>query len=341
MSETKLLTREEFKQKVFERDNYKCVVCKDNAVDAHHLMERKLFLDGGYYLDNGVSLCEKCHLFAEKTIFDVEFLRSKAGIENIVLPYHLEKDQKYDKWGNPIITTGQRLRGELFYDENVQKMLIESGKINLVTKYVKYPKTYHLPWSESLSKDDKMLPSIDQFIGKRVIVTEKMDGENTSMYNDYLHARSVDGSNHETRNWVKQFRSKICYDIPDGWRICGENLYAKHSIGYNNLKSYFYGFSVWNDMNICLSWDETIEYFKLLNITPVNILYDEIFNEEKIKNIYNYKNYNIMEGYVMRVADSFKYSEFRNLVGKYVRKNHLQTSKHWLYGQKIEKNTLR
>src|SRR5271163_4187653 len=52
----KLLTREEFKQKVFQRDNNLCIVCQAPAVDAHHLIERKLFADSGYYLDNGVSV---------------------------------------------------------------------------------------------------------------------------------------------------------------------------------------------------------------------------------------------------------------------------------------------
>lgn len=52
-----LLTREDFKKIVFERDKHKCVVCGQPAVDAHHIIDRALWTDGGYYLDNGVSLC--------------------------------------------------------------------------------------------------------------------------------------------------------------------------------------------------------------------------------------------------------------------------------------------
>lgn len=37
------LTREEFKQQVFERDEHCCVVCGKPAVDAHHILERRLF----------------------------------------------------------------------------------------------------------------------------------------------------------------------------------------------------------------------------------------------------------------------------------------------------------
>lgn len=52
-----LLTRDDFREFVFKRDNHKCVVCGEPAVDAHHILERRLFHDSGYYLDNGASLC--------------------------------------------------------------------------------------------------------------------------------------------------------------------------------------------------------------------------------------------------------------------------------------------
>lgn len=63
-----LLTREEFKKLVFARTNGKCCVlgCSCEAVDAHHIMDRKLWKDGGYYLSNGAALCSKHHLDAEQ-----------------------------------------------------------------------------------------------------------------------------------------------------------------------------------------------------------------------------------------------------------------------------------
>jgi len=65
-----LLTREEFRKQVFERTNGKCCVpgCNCDAVDAHHIMDRKLWNNGGYYLSNGAALCEKHHWDAEKGI---------------------------------------------------------------------------------------------------------------------------------------------------------------------------------------------------------------------------------------------------------------------------------
>jgi hypothetical protein len=62
-------------------------------------------------------------------------------------------------------------------------------------KLTKYPRTFHLPFSLAVSSDDKLLQSLDSFVGNRVIVTEKMDGENTSLYSDgTTHARSIDRS---------------------------------------------------------------------------------------------------------------------------------------------------
>ena len=63
----KLLDRDTFREAVFKRDGYLCVLCKAPAQDAHHIIERRLWPDSGYYLENGVSLCGPCHLKAEMT----------------------------------------------------------------------------------------------------------------------------------------------------------------------------------------------------------------------------------------------------------------------------------
>ena len=334
-----LLTRDNFRNSIFKRDKYNCVVCGAQALDAHHIMERRLFNDGGYYIDNGSSLCEAHHIEAEKTIISTESLRSLSGIKRVVLPEHLYDDQIYDKWGNIILPNGQRLKGELFYDESVQKILSEV--LYLFTHYVKYPRTYHLPWSLGMHNDDRMHNSTEQWKDKRVIITIKIDGENTTLYNDHIHARSLDSRNHPSRNWVKNFWSSFAHEIPEGWRICGENLYAKHSIGYDNLKSYFMGFSIWNDKNICLDWNETLDWFSLLGIIPVEVIYEGEYNEEKIKYIHKNMNFDIYEGYVLRVQDRFSYGDFNKYVGKFVRPEHIKTTKHWMNGQELIKNTLK
>lgn len=339
-AERPLLTRQAFRAAVLERDVGRCVLCGTPGVDAHHLIERRLFTGdgetGGYFLDNGVTVCADCHLKCEATDVSVEEVRRAAGITKCVLPQHLYSDQVYDKWGNIVLPNNTRLKGELFYDESVQKII--AGHLGEFTHYVKFPRTWHLPWSPGMHDDDRMLPSIAAFEGQRVVVTKKMDGENTTMYNDYIHARSLDGRHHPSRDWVKQFWSTIAHNIPEGWRVCGENLFAQHSISYADLPTYFLGFHVWNDCNVCLAWDETLEWFELVGIKPVEVLFDGIYNDKTIRSIRGDSKHD--EGYVMRIADAFSYGEYRQKVGKFVRANHIRTVKHHWQAQPVVRNTL-
>jgi hypothetical protein len=330
------LTRKQFREEVFKRDNNQCVICKDctSTLDAHHIMERRLFGDTqGYTLDNGATLCPTHHLAAEQTVLTCEEIREAAGIKNIILPEHLYPDNRYDKWSNIILHDGRRLKGELFFDESVQKILKQGGVLDFFCEYVKYPRTHHLSFSSKVTDDDRVLKDEKYFEGKRVIVTSKLDGENSTLYPRYMHARSIDGLNHSSRNWLKQFHSQMGYNIPEGWRVCGENMYAKHTIYYEDLKTYFYVFSIWNDINYCLSWDDTIFWAQLLEVEVVPVLYDGLWDEQKIK---EFCKDDKREGFVVRLADSFSYGEFGKSIAKFVNplfKDKLkeEDTYHWRY----------
>jgi len=79
--------RRNFRDSVFARDGYKCVVCgfqssKEEAdldMDAHHITPREDMPNGGYVKENGVSLCDPskrgngkaahgCHYKAEEVL---------------------------------------------------------------------------------------------------------------------------------------------------------------------------------------------------------------------------------------------------------------------------------
>ena len=191
-----LLRREQFRESVLARDGHRCVVCGRGAADAHHIIERRLWTDGGYYLENGASLCDEHHKAAEATVLSCEGIRAAAGITAAALPPHFDRDERYDKWGNVFLGNSLRVRGELFFDDSVQAILKQGGALGQFTKYVKFPKISHLPWSEGVDEQtDRVLSHedvVESFQGRDVVVTEKMDGENTSMYRDYVHARSLD-----------------------------------------------------------------------------------------------------------------------------------------------------
>jgi hypothetical protein len=354
VSEPKLLSRDAFREAVMARDGYRCVFCKRTAeetpegkLDAHHILERRLFTAphemSGYFLDNGATVCEDDHMRCEETVYTVDEVRDAAGIKRIVIPAYFYDDADYDKWGNVVMPNRQRLKGPLFYDESVQKVLKQGGVLNLFSKYVKHPRLSHLPWSPGMNSDDRRIESLKAFEGQEVWVTEKADGEQSTVYNDHYHARSLDTDPHESRNRLKAFVAEWQHSLTDDERICGENCYAQHSIVYdaaNPLPHYFLGFSMWR-RDLCLSVDETLEAFSILGITPVKTLYRGIWGEKLIRSLYNEDtDWGTREGYVVRLASSFPYSEFRRSVGKYVRKGHVQTAKHHWKAQKVIPNVV-
>ena len=347
MNRPQLLSRDDFREGVFARDKNVCVVCKQQAENAHHIIERRLWSDGGYYLDNGASVCGNCHLDCERTDISVEQIREFAGIKNIVLPEDMYPDFVYDKWGNVLNMNGTRTRGPLFQDASVRKVL--AAHLHEFTYYAKYPRTFHLPWSSGATKDDRVLSDTKHFEGKNVVVTVKMDGENTSMYSDYIHARSLEYASHPSRDYVKRiWGNKVAGQIPEGWRICGENLFAKHSIKYEHLSDYFLMFSIWGEKNVCLSDHETRIWSGMLGIPMVPTMWFGLWNEGYVKNkmLDEFKEFyshtdvsDEIEGYVVRLAYSFEYKDYSKSVAKFVRENHVTTGSHWMH-EKIEKNTL-
>lgn len=185
--------------------------------------------------------------------------------------------------------------------------------------YVKYPRILHLPWSEGISDDDEAMKNVGCFYNKRVIGTIKMDGESTTLYKDYFHARSIDSIHHPSQSWIKKFHGSIKHKIPKDWRICGENVYAKHTIHYKYLKSYFLVHSIWNNKNVCLSWKQTNKVAKYFNLEMVPVVYDALWYDQSIKKLYepNFKG-DECEGYVIRLNDEFHFDDFENSYAKFV-----------------------
>lgn len=210
--------------------------------------------------------------------------------------------------------------------------------------YYKYPKTPHVPWSPGATNDDKIIQDLSPFEGKHVVVTLKMDGEATTMYPDHIHARSIDSRDHPSRHWVKALHSSIKHTMPEGLRICGENLFAKHSIYYDDLPSYFMAYSVWSPKE-CLDWHSTLFWTNKFNLEVVPVLWQGDWSykcnmEELLTALFEpYKDTH--EGYVVRTYEEFKYEDFGLYVAKYVRANHVQTDKHWLNKPIVKNNLLK
>jgi hypothetical protein len=97
-------------------------------------------------------------------------------------------------------------------------------------------------------------------------------------------------------------------------------------------------FSLWDEQNNCLGWDETVEWVDLLGLTTVPVLYEGLFDENILRGLWRpqHQNGDEMEGWVMRTRDGFPYRDFGRHVAKFVRASHVRTTDHWTQGEMIE-----
>jgi len=208
-------------------------------------------------------------------------------------------------------------------------------KISMEDKH-KFPRTYHFEWSPGLQSDDKVITDLSGLLGEEVVATIKMDGENSSLYSDYTHARSLDSRHNFTRDWLKKMHAVLKHQIPDNFILVGENLWAEHAIRYPDgyLQGYFYLFSIWENGDTCLSYDDIVMYADLFDLPMPREVIRGVFNEDfekKLKVAASMLNTTLEEGFVVRVTRSFKREDYSRCVAKYVRKGHVQpNAEHWL-----------
>ena len=193
----------------------------------------------------------------------------------------------------------------------------------------KYGRTYHLPISPGATSDDKILTSLEGVTGADIVVTEKMDGENTTIHALGIHARSPDSRYHPSRDWVKAFAAGISPQLAEGERIVGENLFARHSLGYHALPSYFLGFA-WIVDGVIQDWEATLNRFAALGVTPVKTLYRGPYRPQLFEELAEALDTTQQEGFVVRAAAAFAETEMPRFLGKYVRAGHVQSEQHWM-----------
>lgn len=201
---------------------------------------------------------------------------------------------------------------------------------------MKYNRTYHLPFSPGATNDDKIANNSDLLIGKEIIITEKLDGENSCLTHNGVYARSH--ATFTTSPWslkVRQLHDIIKKDIYDDIYLFGENMQAIHSIEYTELTSPFYLFGI-RQNDIWFSWDKVEEFSYLLDIPTVPVLFkgkvDTIKQLETLTKEFvsgKSKLGGDIEGIVVRSSNMFFDYEFKDNVQKWVRKNHVQTDQHW------------
>lgn len=200
----------------------------------------------------------------------------------------------------------------------------------------KYPSTPHWINSPTVHRNDSYTNHPEQFLNKRIVITEKLDGGNTCLFNGQVYARSViQPSNDGWMAMVKKHHAwKSNYPYVKDMAFYGEDIYGIHSIEYNAVKESetFYLFAIRKD-DFFLNWKEVRDHTDFPVIPEV---FDGIFFETK--HLTNFLKREITkpsalggprEGFVIRNFKEFYHSDFDRNVCKYVRKNHVQTDQHW------------
>lgn len=196
----------------------------------------------------------------------------------------------------------------------------------------KYPRTPHLPFSPGATSDDKHASKETiEFLksGIELVVSEKLDGGNISMYHDAFHGRSLTSGTHAWDTATKAMWAEIHNEIPEGWRISGESMYARRSVAYDSLPGVFIVFGIWNEKNNLITWDEMEEWCDLLGLPHVPVIYRGTDYNKAVEAWGEKYDSESSEGFVVRNAGEFSYDEFSKNMAKFVRKNHIRTSADW------------
>jgi len=206
----------------------------------------------------------------------------------------------------------------------------------------KYPRTYHLPWSPGASSDDKIAATIDQVIGCPIIITEKLDGENTCLNQQGVFARShAAPTQNPWSSYLWNYWNQLHFQLDD-LEVFGESLFATHSISYTGLQQYFYVFGM-RQGAFWLPWEQVILWAELMNLPLAPVLFEGVVNSEQeletlidqlLQESSELESLEVdqevpKEGVVVRPIEGFKTEEFGEKVFKWVRANHVQTDAHW------------
>lgn len=198
----------------------------------------------------------------------------------------------------------------------------------------KYNRTYHFPFSPGTTSDDRIQHNWTQILQHELVMTEKLDGENTCLKADGVYARSHSAPTRSA--WSKQMWDlwELHHRNLGELEIFGESLYAIHSIEYTRLEHYFYIFAI-RYLDKWLSWDEVCFYAATIELPTVPMLYRKRFTASEIEPLIlteigkGSQFGGDCEGFVFRNVGEFAVNDFDCNVLKYVRKNHVKTDEHW------------
>lgn len=126
-----------------------------------------------------------------------------------------------------------------------------------MTDFRKYPRIRHIDGSSRHGDDDRLpWTSLAELVGRRVVITEKLDGANAGVSFDargqvVLQSRGhvLTGGARERhfallKAWAVAHHDALHTALGDRYTAYGEWLYARHTVFYDALPHYFVAFDV-------------------------------------------------------------------------------------------------
>ena len=212
----------------------------------------------------------------------------------------------------------------------------------MATATHKYPRTPHLPGSPGMTEDDKRISAAglaNLRDGRELVVTEKMDGGNLTWYRDAFHGRSLDSGTHAWDTAARALWAQVRFDIPEGWRISGESMWARRSVPYEKLPGVYIVFGIWDENQVLRPWDETVEWATLLGLPTAPLLYRGTDFKLATSAWREQRDEEASEGFVVRDAGAFSQAEFGLHIAKWVRAGHVRTRDDWRHRDDFATNT--
>jgi hypothetical protein len=159
----------------------------------------------------------------------------------------------------------------------------------------KYPRTHHLQGSRLQPGDEDLdAEPWSEVMGKYVVAEEKMDGANAAISFDergklWLQSRGhyLTGGGREKhfnlfKQWAHGIQQELFGVLGTRYVVYGEWLYAKHTIFYDELPSYFLEFDVLDlETDRFLSTKSRRELLDGLPVESVPVLFEGILEDRE------------------------------------------------------------
>jgi hypothetical protein len=124
-----------------------------------------------------------------------------------------------------------------------------------MTELAKYPRTWHLPFSPGLTRDDRIMPDgVARLLGRPLVLTEKMDGSNVVLRRGGVFPRA---RWHESMGSLEALHATIIHPLPEGIDVAAEWLLATHAIRYDRLAALCQVFGAFDaDREAFVAWGD-------------------------------------------------------------------------------------